>query len=128
MSAGAVGSWFKQIPMRLRRDFAAELKAIADQLASDIRAAAPTESGKLQSSVRVQRGKDTLELLVLAGGPSTTKEVRKGSGVSYDYALGIEFGTTKMEAQPFFYSTYRLQRDAVRNKIYEAAARSVLSA
>jgi len=129
MTAEAVGSWFKQIPMRLRRDFARDLKAIADQLASDIKSAAPVgETGKLQSSVRVRRGKDTLEYYIFAGGPDTTKEVRQGSGVFYDYALAIEFGTKKMEAQPFFYSTYQLKKEEVRNKIYTAAAKSVLSA
>jgi hypothetical protein len=33
-----------------------------------------------------------------------------------------------MEAQPFFYSTYQLKKEEVRNKIYTAPAKSVLSA
>jgi HK97 gp10 family phage protein len=123
----AVQSWFKSMPNRLQRQLALDLQRIANNLQADIKAAAPVKSGALRDSVRVRRGRNTLEYFVEAGGSNTMGEIRTGSGVSYDYSLAVEFGTKKMEAQPFFYSTYREKRDAMREEIaqavYEASGR-----
>lgn len=111
-------SWFQQLPRKLQRELATGLRDIADELAEDIRREAPEgETGKLKQSVRVRRGRGTLELFVEAGGDLTTRQVREGSGVDYDYALGVEFGNQHAPAQPFFYSTYHARRDDVREKI-----------
>lgn len=116
-------SWFKALPGKLQRELAGQLKEIADELASDIRAAAPAgETGRLKESVRVRRGRKTLELYVEAGGDLTTKDVRQGSGVRYDYALAQEFGTQKMPANPFFYSTYRARQSEIRERIDRAVS------
>lgn len=122
-------SWFKSLPGKVQREFAKDLKRIADGLAEDIRRAAPVgETGRLKESVRVTRGRKSLELYVEAGGPLTTKEVRGGSGVAYDYALGQEFGNSRTPANPFFYSTYRARRDEVRADIEEAVAQAIAKA
>lgn len=116
-------SWFKQLPGKLQRELAGRIKEIADELAEEIRSAAPEgETGALKESVRVRRGRGTLELLVEAGGTFTTKEVRGGSGIPYDYALAQEFGTQWMPAHPFFYSTYRARREDVRRQIEDAVS------
>jgi HK97 gp10 family phage protein len=116
-------SWFVDLPKKLQRELAGRIKDIADELADDIRAAAPEgETGKLKESIRVRRGRNTLELFVEAGGNLTTKEVRGGSGVPYDYALAQEFGTQKRPAQPFFYSTYRARRADIRQEIDDAVS------
>lgn len=119
-------SWFKELPIKLQRELAKDLKEIADGLAEDIRRVTPEgETGNLRSSVRVRRGRRTLEYFVEAGGVTTTKEVRQGSGVQSDYALHVEFGTSKMSPQPFFYSTYNERRADVRREVEEAVANAL---
>lgn len=121
--ANDLQSWFRALPYKLQRELAGELKDIADGLADKIRSEAPTgPTGKLKDSVRVRRGRKTLELYVEAGGDLTTKEVRAGSGVAYDYALAQEFGTQRMPAQPFFYSTYRAEQAGIRERIEDAVS------
>lgn len=109
--------YFQNLPYKLKRELAEGLKDIADRLASDIKQATPVKTGKLRDSVRVRRGRNTLELYVEAGGVDTTKMVREGSGVDYDYALGVEFGNLHAPAQPFFYNTYRAREADIREEI-----------
>lgn len=119
--------FFKSAPTRVKRKLAARLRANADRVAGAIKQAAPHgETGKLAESVQVRRGRNTLELEVTAGGETTTKEVRAGSGVQYDYALANEFGTSNMPAQPFFWPTWRRLEPDVRADI-EAAIEEALS-
>lgn len=143
MSEKEVNSWFKSLPGKLQRELARDLQRIAGELKEDIQAATPVgATGKLRESVRVRRGRKTLEYFVEGGGPTTTKayagrtsyqrQVDVGSGdtqgipkggkgnVAYDYALGVEFGNTRVPAQSFFYNTYRARQDDIREEIEEA--------
>jgi HK97 gp10 family phage protein len=122
-------SYLGQLPVRLKRELAAELKRQADDLADAIRAAAPQgDTGHLKDSVEVRRGRGSLSLVVTAGGDATTKEVRAGSGQPYDYAMGVEFGNEHVPAQPFFYSTYAERKDdieqAIADKVADVMARA----
>ena len=55
-----------------------------------------------------------------AGGPSTTKAARGGQG-SYDYALGVEFGTSDTPKSPFFFTAYRIGAKRHRSRVTRAA-------
>lgn len=123
--ADEVKSWFKQLPGKIQREMASDMRSIADELADLIRSAAPVKTGNLRESIKVIRGRKTLELFVVAGGDNTQKEARRGSGVVYDYALSQEFGTSRMPANPFFYSTYREHRDEFAKKIEDAVSRAI---
>lgn len=68
-------------------------------------------SGDLKASLRK---KDVTQMfgdierpsvLVIAGGPKTTRRTK--AGVSFDYAIAEEFGTVNEAPRPFFYSTAR---------------------
>lgn len=115
-------------------DFTRALRGVVDQmtrsadaaaaetaasLASAIAAAAPVRKGNLRRSVRVEKSRRG-GYVVKAGGPLTTREVGKGSGKPYDYALGTEFGTSTEAAEPFFYSTYRRVRTGEADKMVKA--------
>jgi HK97 gp10 family phage protein len=117
--------YFDALPDKVREKLAGKIGAIAEDLAEDIRSAAPQDSGRLRESVRVEDGRDELDKIVKAGGPLTTKEVRNGSGIAYDHALAIEFGTSKMPAQPFFWPTVRRRARDVHDQI-EAAVKEAL--
>lgn len=96
---------------RAKQDFHKTLLLQAEELAENIRSAAPVVTGALRSSVRTRdvsnQSGTKLSVLVLAGGSKTTK---RSKGQSYDYSVGTEFGTVKETAEPFFYNTYRLYR------------------
>src|SRR5690349_12486336 len=94
--------YFDHLPFAVKRQLAEAIKVEADKLAEAIRAETPVDTGALRDSVQVRRRRGDLSLEVVAGGDLTTKEVREGSGVSYDYALAIEYGTNERPAEPFF--------------------------
>mgnify|MGYP000255182256 CR=1 FL=1 len=114
-----------QLSFKLRRQIAEAIKAEADRLADAIKAAAPVKTGKLRDSVKVRRTRNELTLYVTAGGDDTTKEVRSGSGVEYDYALATEYGTSKENAQPFFYPTARELEPSIRENIEQAVSEAL---
>ena len=80
------------------------------------------ETGALEASCTVAAGANELEYFVEAGGDMTTKEVRDGSGVEYDYALAFEFGTSRQPARPFFYNTYEAMREDMQQAIDNAVS------
>lgn len=123
---------FKQLMDRIPKEVANELRGAVDDAGQElVRAMKPAVPlgvdgrNELVESVRLERGRHPLSVLVRAGGPLTTRSVRKGSGVSYDYALANEFGTEKMAAQPFFWPTYRLKKKSLRSKISRRARKAI---
>lgn len=112
-----VQRWLDQIPFKLRRELAQEVQIEAQGLADAIEAAAPRDQGDLADSVEVRRKRNTLEFEVTVGGDKTTKEVRGGSGVEYDYAMGIEFGNEHVPAQPFAYPTARAMAPGIEQRL-----------
>lgn len=113
-----------QAPFKVRRKLVAAIREQADMLAGEIKAAAPRKTGAMADSVEVRRGRNTLELVVTAGGAATTKPARDGA-YEYDYTLANEFGTADMPAQPFFYPTARAKARDIEAAI-EAAVQEAL--
>ncbi len=103
----------------------ASLDEQADALVSLMKSVVPEQSGHLKDSIRKLPGKRPLQVRVAAGGELTTKEVRKGSGVAYDYAMAEEFGTRAETAKPFFWPSYRLSKKAIRAAVRGSIARAV---
>lgn len=113
---------FKQLTQELqrevRKDAIVELNAAADELVEQMRSAAPQgPTGNLKRSIRKEPGKRDTVVRILAGGPLTTVEARKGSGAPYDYSRAVEFGTQQAPAHPFFFPSYRLRRKTIRAKL-----------
>jgi HK97 gp10 family phage protein len=103
--------------------YEAAVKA-AEQIANNMRAAASVKSGKLRDSIRIEL-RPPFGVRILAGGPSTTKPVRKGQTATYDYALAQEFGTREERARPFFYPMWRLNKRAARSRINRAMKKAI---
>ena len=82
----------------------------------------PDETGHLEESCTVLPGSNDLEALVVAGGDLTTREVREGSGIQYDYAQAFEFGTSRQPARPFFYPTYNAMKDDIEAALNDAVS------
>jgi HK97 gp10 family phage protein len=148
-----VQDWFSGLSYKVKRKLAATLKEEAEGLRAAIEEVAPKgDTGNLAVSVKVRRKKNELDLEVTAGGDLTTKTygrgtdydsavvvdgrdnsgkskvaVGQGSGVTYDYALASEFGTSKEEAQPFFYPTFRARQAGIRQAIDDAVDEAINS-
>lgn len=118
--------WLRQAPFKARRELAEKVKAQADRLADAIRNAAPVKTGALRNSIQVRRTRNQLKFYVTAGGDQTGKEVRAGSGVVVDYALHLEYGTSKMSAHPFFYPTARAMEGEIQAALEQAVAETIL--
>ncbi|MGY4469348.1 hypothetical protein ACVWWK_005057 [Bradyrhizobium sp. LB9.1b] len=124
--ADDLDDYLQSLPDKITERLSPVLREQAEHLSQAQREAlqaveqSPDETGHLEESCRVEPGKNELEYLVLAGGPLTTTEVRDGSGVPYDYALGFEFGTSRQAARPFFYPSFSALRDDMQQAIDEA--------
>ena len=113
-----------QISFKAKRDLVIAVQAEAERLAEAIKAAAPVKTGALRDSVKVRRQRGGLSFVVSAGGADTTKEIREGSGQPYDYALCVEFGTSREHAEPFFFPTVRELQDGIRANLQSALVRA----
>ncbi|MGN6311751.1 MAG: hypothetical protein ACTHNN_19600 [Xanthobacteraceae bacterium] len=120
-------AYLESLPDKLTDHLADVIRDQAEDLSAAQRAAlksleaAPADSGDLEASCVAVPGRSPLEYIVQAGGDLTTREIREGSGVEYDYALGFVYGTSKQPARDFFWSEYRKRRDEIRSAIDEAA-------
>lgn len=118
------------IRARLRVDARQAMLNIAEEVAENMRSAAPKDEGSLAESVRVVdvsksfANRTTLSVKILAGGPLTLRRNRK-SGEVYDYAMANEFGTREMQAQPFFYNTFRRYQQIFPGQMAETLKESI---
>lgn len=127
-SAQRLAEILNAIPQAVREQLEKDLIDQANGLADTMRRVVPEGvdgRNELLESIRVERSNRPLRVLVKAGGSLTTKEVRNGSGKTYDYALANEFGTAKMTAQPFFWPTYRLKKKAIRAALSRSATKGI---
>jgi hypothetical protein len=59
----------------------------------------------------------------MAGGTEITMKATAG-GFQFDEVLGVEYGTTKMSAQPFFYPIVEAYRTEAANAVQLAVQRT----
>jgi HK97 gp10 family phage protein len=119
--------WFSGLSFKVKKRLARTIKDEADRLATAIKSKAPVKSGALRDSVKVRRRKSDVDLEVTAGGDTTIREIRGGSGINYDYARAVEFGTVNAPAEPFFYNTYREMAPEIRQNIDAAIEEAIKS-
>lgn len=113
-----------------KRELREALGRAADVITDTQRAYAPVDDGTLQASIRqepVSEDAGKIAVVIKAGGASTTRPVRNGQSITYDYALGVEFGTKDTPAQPFFFPGYRVNKRRVRSRISRAIKKAVRS-
>lgn len=117
-------NYLNDLPDQLREKLSDVLREQAFRLSDAQRQALQgleqdPETGALEASCTVAAGANDLEYIVQAGGDMTTKTVRDGSGVQYDYAEAFEYGSRHQEARPFFWPTYRAEKDDINKAIQE---------
>lgn len=112
------------LPQRARKEIAAALDESAREITSMQRSLVPVESGTLRGTIRYSTDAARLRTTIEAGGEATTKPVRNGSGTDYDYALGVEFGTSDTPAEPFFFVAYRSLKKRAKSRISRAITKA----
>lgn len=120
--------YLESLPDKLTAELADVIREQAEALSDAQRRAlhaleqSPDETGELEASCVAVPGNSPLEYIVQAGGDLTTKEVREGSGEPFDYATAMEWGTSRQPARPFFWPTYRKNREEIASAINEAVS------
>ena len=110
-----------RLKKEVRKAIGPAVEKSGDEFVMMARRLAPVDDGDLRGSIRAE-DKTDLGITIKAGGQATT---RKTGRYEYDYALGIEFGTRKSEARPFFYPAYRLVKKRITGRIRRGVAKSV---
>ena len=115
-----------KLPVAAKANLQATMTAEANSLAELQRKYVPVKSGALRDSIRVEPfSKGGIGAIVKAGGPTTTKPVRKGQSATYDYAMAQELGTQEMLAQPFFFPAYRQSKTKIKRHASKAVRQAV---
>jgi len=112
MAANASVERFRKLTEELKKEVfdlaVSELNVQADELIAVMKSVVPVDEGDLSNSIRKVPGKSPTQVRIVAGGSATTKA--GSGGKPYDHARAIEFGTTEMPAEPFFFPSYRLKK------------------
>ncbi len=114
-----------RIPPAVKKQSYAALDKQAERMLGAMRRFAPRDEGRLIASIRAEKDPSLLRIALMAGGSLTTRTVRKGSGVMYDYAVAQEFGTKEMPANPFFWPAWRLFRKPARAAVKRAMNKAI---
>jgi HK97 gp10 family phage protein len=111
----------KRLAPEVQRALGEANERAATEMVASARNLAPVGlTGNLVASIRAEFvGRETGAVRVSAGGATTTKHARGGQG-SYDYALGVEFGTSDTTAVPFFFPAFRLVKRRHRGRTTRA--------
>lgn len=119
----------RRVPAAMADVLAPVIEAQANLVAREIVGALADhhKTGHLGQSVRVEDGGKKTRKLVLAGGPLTTKPVRRGSSAQFDYALAEEYGTRHESAKPYFWPTVHRLEKQVELAIAQAVAGALVS-
>ena len=118
----------RAIPENSRRELREALGRAAEVVTASQRAFAPVDDGKLQASIRhdpVDESEGKIAVEIRAGGAGTTRRVRNGTSATYDYSLGVEFGTNDTPAQPFFFPGWRTNKKRVKSRVSRAVKKAV---
>ena len=96
-----------------------ELTATAETMVGEMQSLVPVESGNLRQSIRQHPSRDGQGVVIIAGGTPATMKA-DATGFTFDEALGVEFGTTKMPAEPFFFPVVNAHRDELEGRVKAA--------
>lgn len=114
----------------VRRALKAQNAINAAEMVETAKGFAPVDEGDLKASIRHEDVSDGTKISqrVSAGGPTTTKPVRKGQSASYDRANAAEYGADGSPAHPFFWPAWRLKRRRFKSRMTRAGKKAIQEA
>jgi len=116
------------IPRAVRTAVAKETVKAAEQMATQMRSLAPEDTGDLIASIAVTKGGRQTPPYSQPGGSLVVPENAAAITVGSDkvrYPHLVEYGTSKAEAQPFFWPVVRLGNKKARAKIKRAITKAI---
>jgi HK97 gp10 family phage protein len=115
-----------KIPKAVRAALEQAMMESADRIVAGARLRVPVETGEVRDSIRqhgVREGKrGGLYIAITAGDQSTLTDE---TGTRYQVARLLEFGTQKMQAQPYLLPSFRANRRSARTKMRKAIKEAV---
>lgn len=117
---------FRKLTKTARTELQQAMNEGGEKIIARQKALVPVKEGTLRDSIRYEPfDRGGIGVVIKAGGPATTKPVRKGQSATYDYAMAQELGTQEHLAQPFFFPGYRLGKTGVKRAASKAVRRAV---
>ena len=98
----------REIPQEVKEEVQAHVSTTAYKVEADAKRLAPVDTGNLRRKIKTK---------ISDGGFVATV------GTNVEYATYVEFGTSKMEAQPFLIPAYVKHKDDFENKLRDIANR-----
>lgn len=108
------------IPEEAKAEIRKAMESSADEIVRFAKSLAPVDTGDLQMSISWTWGdapKGTMTLGSVVGNKNDLVITIYAGGSEAYWARWVEFGTSKMKAQPFFLPAYRSNRKRVRGRI-----------
>jgi HK97 gp10 family phage protein len=101
-----------------------EMEAHAEDIVTAMKSRIPVKSGALQRSAGWTWGAPPVGTMATSTNREDTITIYAGGRNAF-WARWIEFGTRKMPAQPFFFSSWRAGRKKVKGRMRNAAKKAV---
>lgn len=115
---------FKELPEKMNKALGEELEKVGEEIRDEAKRLAPVRTGALRDSIkkRAYRRNGRTTVKVLADYPKTgkyrkTKTRKQAKGAKEYYAFAVEYGTKRMEAQPFLMPAARKAENGLEQRI-----------
>lgn len=116
------------IPQEAKAEIRKALEQSAEEIVKLAKSLVPVDHGDLQMSISWTWGDAPKGSMVIGSmAPSKYSDLRitiYAGGRDAFYARWIEFGTTKMKAQPFFLPAYRANKKSAKSRISRSITRA----
>lgn len=123
---------FNAIPEQMRKNIAAAMEDIADQIVAQMYTAAPHDTGDLAGSIGWTWGDAPSGSLVIGQVGKTEYGAMRITIYAGDkdafYARFQEFGTVDMPANPFFFPIWRSNKKKIKSRISRAVSKAIKEA
>ncbi len=116
----------KRLPERAEAEIRKAIAASAQEIVEMAKRLVPVDQGDLRDSIGWTWGLAPEGSKILGsakGGAALTATIFAGNDEAF-YARWVEFGTTKMTAQPFFFPSYRANRKRAVSRIKRAVSKA----
>lgn len=119
------------IPQAVRQAVVPALQKSGDEMADMMRQLAPVDQGELKASIAMTLPGGSTPDYSQPGGSRVAREnevIVTAGNTDVRYAHLVEYGTTKAQAQPFFWPAFRLNRAKAQRRIKRAISKAVREA
>jgi len=103
------------LDVKLSKALDEALNEIAEKIRDDAKSFVPVDTGALRKSIRIEK-KGKLQVSIVAGGGGV---INPRTGREVDYAGYVEFGTSRMNPQPYMQPALEKNRDEILRIVKE---------